>query len=182
MQDGANRCQLNLSQSHLNWRVTTTGKAKNLSAHECQAQHTANCLRSWGFCTGKQTWYVPNRKRDSKWNLPIAGCCLTAKCYLITRITSPFLEKGLGLGCRMPTCTSKWGCQLGDTQGQGQSVVCRATAAGHLGTWMASWSYWCLLGHSPFVPRMLLCHPLPVSPWQKERALLTQHFLSHKPC
>lgn len=30
-------------------------------------------------------------------------------------------------------CISKWRCQLGGTQGQGQSVVCRATAAGTFG-------------------------------------------------
>jgi len=37
MLDVANRCQLNLSQSYLNLnqRVTRTGEAKNLSAHQC---------------------------------------------------------------------------------------------------------------------------------------------------
>lgn len=63
----------------------------------------------------------------------MAVSCLTAKCYLITCITSPFLEKGLGLRWRMPTCISKWRCQLGCTQGQEQSTVCRATAAGTFG-------------------------------------------------
>lgn len=94
----------------------------------------------------------------------MAVSCLTAKWYLITCITSPFLEKGLGLRWRMPTCISKWRCQLGCTQGQGQSVVCRATAPGTFGYRDGFLVPSCLLGHSPSIPRMLLCHPLHYHP------------------
>lgn len=66
-------------------------------------------------------------------------------------------------------------------KGKDRAWSARPQLQARLGMWMASWSHRCLLGHSPFVPRMLLCHPLPLSPCQKEKALLTQHFLSHNP-
>lgn len=67
--------------------------------------------------------------------------CLTAKCYLITRITSSFLEKEKRVGFEVEDANvyvqvdvparTRAECDL-------QSHVLRA----HLGRWTASWSHW----------------------------------------